>query len=80
MTKTEKLINDYWFENFYEFIETLRRWEREDENNNLFFENAIWCVDMLYTACKHFEQENEKLKQENQDYFEQYETKMYNTD
>lgn len=48
MDNIAKIIIDYWFENFDEIIETLEHWEREDKENNLFFENAIDCIKGLH--------------------------------
>ena len=48
MDKIAYIISNYWFENFEEIIETLEHWEREDKENNLFFENAIDCIKELY--------------------------------
>ena len=48
MDNIAKIIIDYWFENFDDIIDTLEHWEREDKENNLFFENAVDCVKQLY--------------------------------
>ena len=48
MDNIAKIIIDYWFENFNEVIDTLEHWEREEKENNLFFENAIQCIKELY--------------------------------
>ena len=48
---TEKiiwLIYNYWFENLEDLFDTLQNWERKDKENNLFFENAIYCLEEIF--------------------------------
>lgn len=57
MDKMEYIIGNYWFESFEEMIDILEHWEREDKENNLFFENAIDCIKSIYEEyCKLEEQ------------------------
>lgn len=55
MSKVEKILLDYWFEGLDELIETLETWERYDENDNLFFKNAIKVVAKLYHLSAYLE-------------------------
>lgn len=48
MDSTIKIILDYGFESFDEMIDILEHWERDDKDNNLFFENGIDAVKELY--------------------------------
>ena len=48
MDNTAKIRLDYGFEDFDEMIDILEHWERDDKENNLFFENGIQAVKELY--------------------------------
>lgn len=48
MDNLAKIILDYGFEDFNEMIDILEHWERDDKENNLFFENWIQAVKEIY--------------------------------
>lgn len=51
MTKSLKLLNDYWFESLKELLDIIEHWEREWENS-LFFWNAIWFIqELFFLSC-----------------------------
>ena len=58
MTKLEKIMWDYWFENHDTLLDTLQNSERDWENN-LFFENAMCCVKEVFELFDLYHNEKE---------------------
>lgn len=55
------LLNNYWFEDMEDFINTLENWERKDKENNLFFENAIDLIKELLEKYEELKENNEAI-------------------
>lgn len=55
------LLNNYWFEDMGDFLDTLENGERKDKENNLFFENAVDLIKELFEKYKEMEENKEAI-------------------